>query len=219
MLNSLLRLLALSPKLRAKEVLLRAYYSDIWALGEILFSHGQSNRERKRLLRELRQSWATRLSCAGDSPDPIATLFFSEARRLTDDQWEGLFHCYGNPRIPQTNNGTEQLIAQLKSLERLLARNPSPGSRFIRSAPITAAFVNRETLPGESFIASRSPEEIALVRRNRKAAAHKASVARQARHNLPQLIERLKARWKPPAHIPAPDGTRHNMPECEDTAS
>jgi hypothetical protein len=160
------------------------------------------------LLRELRQSWESRLLQLDQSPDKPAALFLSECCRLTDDQWEGLFHCYSNPRIPQTNNGTEQLIAQLKSLERMLASNPSPGGRFIRNAPINALFTNRRRFPDQTFIGTRSPEEMAATRRNRKAAAHKAGVARLARRDLPKLLEQFKARWMAPPGIPPDRETR-----------
>lgn len=198
------RLVSISGRLRKKEAWLREYYKDIWTVGNILFTTGKSKRDRKQLLEKLRESWEKRLLELEGSPDKVGAHFLSECCRLTDDQWDGLFHCYSNPRIPATNNGSEQLNAMLKSLERVQAKNPNPGARFIRNAPINAAFVNRKQFPGKEFIATRNPEELAAVRSQRKAVAHKLGVARLARRDIKRLLDRLQERWRsPPSQSPA----------------
>jgi hypothetical protein len=185
-------------------------------VGDILFSSGKSKRERKRLLEELRQTWEKRLSKIDLSADKPGAYFLSECCRLTDDQWDGLFHCFSNPRIPGTNNGTEQFIGQLKSLERVLAKNPNPGARFIRNAPINAAFVNRRQFPGKTFIAGRTPDEMAAIRQARKKAAHKVGVARLARKDIHKLLDRLKKQW---TAVPKSPPDNRNTSPCRLSAS
>lgn len=121
--------------------------------------------------------------------------FLAEACRLTDEQWDGLFHCYANPRIPNTNNWMEQLIAKLKTQERDMAKNPKPGARFIRNGPIIAIFVHQRSLPGEDFLGSVPPEEFTRIRMETREASRQAGVAKLARSDLPKLMGRIKAQW------------------------
>lgn len=193
--TKLMELISFGDELRDKERWLRAFYGDIRKVGEILFREGKTKKERKRLLRELRFHWAAELTRLEEAEDEPGAFFTSECIRLTDSQWDGLFHCYSNPRIPPTNNGTEALISQLKSLERVQGKNPSPGDRFINNAPSNALLGSLPKLPGAEFIASRTPQEIAEIRFQRKQAAHQTGVARLARQNLPKLAGKLIQRW------------------------
>lgn len=212
--TALQRLLALTEDLREKEEALRLYYEDVWELGEILFSEGKTTKQRKTLLRKLRQGWEEELQRIEEQPERKAVRrFFAEACRLTDDQWEGLFHCYSNPKIPNTNNGTEQLIAELKNQQRQLARNPSPGARFIRNAPTAALFVNQKNLPGAEFIGSSTPEQMAEVRDRLRHSSRQAGVARLARRDLPLLTSRIKARWRNTSIAPPTNPTMAESPK------
>ena len=199
------RLLEITADLRTKEKWLRVFYADVWAVGEILFGQGKTKSERKRLLRKLQEKWVKNMMRLDRLPGPEhpAMPFLVEAFRVTDEQFDNLFHCFSNPRIPGTNNGTEQLIAHLKSLERQLAKNPNPGARFIRNAPSTALLVNLKVLPGEQFIGTRTPEQLAQVRVELKEASRQAGIAMLARRDLPELMSRIKKRWKGSA-LPPP---------------
>lgn len=177
--------------------MLRCYYDDIWSIGDTLFGEGKSRQQRKHLLEEMRKNWELELQKldAASEKDALGVEFLAECCRITDEQWVGLFHCYVNPRIPGTNNGTEQLIATLKSLERVLSRNPNPGARFIRNAPVMALFVNQQRPPGAAFIGTRGPEDMARVRRQLRAGARVGGVAKLARQNLPLLLSRIIKGW------------------------
>lgn len=196
--TALQRLVSIAPDLAKQEEWIRLFYEDIWTVGEILFSEKKTKKERKRLLRKLRDDWEDELARLEQAPDAAATSFLAECCRITDEQWEGLFHCYSNPRIPATNNGTEQLILYLKSQERIQARSPNPGARFIRNAPIKALFVNRRKVSSESFIASRSQDQMNEARRQLKTVSRTTGVARLARSDLPRLLDRVTKRWRRP---------------------
>lgn len=192
----LLQLLVITPELRDKENWLRSYYADIWTVGNILFGQGTPKNERKRLLRELQGKWVANMRRLDDSPDDPALPFLVEAFGVTQSQFYNLFHCYTNPRIPATNNGTERLLAVLKALERQLAKNPNPGARFIRNAPTEGLLLNLKTLPGEAFIGTRTPEDMARVRASLREESRQAGVAKLARRNLPELMDRIRKRWR-----------------------
>lgn len=188
-------LLEITPELFDKQAWLKDYYENIWMLGDILFGEDKSTKKRKELLEDQYDGWSKQLKAlVADAQDP-RRVFLEEAIRLTDEQWEGLFHCYANPRIPATNNGSEQLINQLKSAERVLAKTPNPGARFINNAPINAIFVNLPHLPDERFIASRTREEMDHARDVLKGVRHRVGVARMARSNPRKLMEEVKKRW------------------------
>ncbi|MBI3840953.1 MAG: hypothetical protein HY297_03235 [Thaumarchaeota archaeon] len=192
----LLQLLVITPELRDKENWLRSYYADIWTVGNILFGQGTPKNERKRLLRELQGKWVANMRRLDDSPDDPVLPFLVEAFGVTQSQFYNLFHCYTNPRIPATNNGTERLLAVLKALERQLAKNPNPGARFIRNAPTEGLLLNLKTLPGEAFIGTRTPEDMARVRVFLREASRQAGVAKLARRDLPDLMNRIRKRWR-----------------------
>lgn len=211
--NRLQKLLKITPELRSKESWLRAFYADVWALGDILFRQGLKKQERRRLIRELQGKWFKKMRRLDqDHPDHPAMPFLVEAFRVTDDQFDNLFHCYDNPRIPNTNNGMEQLIAHLKSLHRQMAKNPNPGAQFIRNAPTTALLNTRKPLPGEAFVGSRTPEQMAEVRAQLREASRQAGIGKLARRNLPELMSRIKSRWKGSALSTAPPETMDSSP-------
>lgn len=194
--TKLLDLLSIVDEFQDRESLLRAYYADIWKLGEILFQKGLSQKRRKALMRELKQSWERELNeLRADYPQDPHCEFFSAACRLTDSQWPGLFHCYAHPNIPGTNNTTEQFIAELKSQERVQAKTPNPAARFIRNAPITAIFNNRPSLPGEELVASASLEQITRAKELQKNLTHRTRIQRWARRDMQKLLDHVAKRW------------------------
>lgn len=192
----ILELLEIAPEIREKEKWLREFYADVWTVGTILFGRGTPRNERKRLLRELQGKWVQKMRQLDDSPDDPAIAFLVEAFHVTEDQFENLFYCYMNPRIPATNNGTEQLIGTLKSLERQMAKNPNPGARFIRHAPTEGILLNLKTLPGEAFIGTRTPEDMKRVRLLLREESRQAGIGKLARRDLPELMSRIRKRWK-----------------------
>lgn len=198
--TGLQRLVAIAPGLAEKEEWIRLFYDDIWTVGEILFSADKTKKERKRLLHQLREDWENEIARLEHGPDEAGRFFLAECCRITDEQWAGLFHCYSNPRIPPTNNGTEQLILVLKNQERMQAKSPNPGARFIRNAPIRALFINRQRASDEAFIGSRSREQMDQARCRLRTVSRTTGVARLARRDLPRLLDRIKQRWRRPHH-------------------
>lgn len=207
------RLLEIAPELRTREKWLRIFYADVWAVGDILFGQAKTKSERKLLLRKLQEKWVKNMMRLDRLPAPHPAMpFLVEAFRITGEQFDNLFHCFSNPRIPGTNNGTEQLIAHIKSLERQLAKNPNPGARFIRNAPPTALLAKLKVLPGELFIGTRPPDQLAQVRADLKEASRQAGIAKLARRNLPELMRRINKRWRGSALSPPTPQTMSSSP-------
>jgi hypothetical protein len=115
--------------------------------------------------------------------------------KITKSYWPGLFYCYSDHRIPQTNNELERLIKDLKRLERYLSKSPNPGKRFVRNAPINAHFINRRTLPGEEFLAKLNHGAIAAAKAALRVAGTKTGVLRGARRHYSRLLREIVALW------------------------
>ncbi len=214
--TALQALIEIGPELRETELWLRKYYEEISNLGEIFFGKNRSAKSRQNLLLERYDDWERQLTeLVAEATDP-RRIFLEEARRFTDEQFEGLFHCFINPHIPGTNNGTEQLIKRLKSDERTQSKMPNPGERFINNAPISALFITQENVPDEAFIASRTREEMTQARTALKQTRHRTGVARLARSDLPKLLDRVKKRW---ALRSAPPPPPTNMDQKQITTS
>ena len=189
-------LLSVVVRVKDREQWLRKFYADVFELGHILFGDpGQSAPRAKQQIRELRGRWKVQVANLKAKGDERAVSVLSNWEGTTETYWDGLFHCYTYPRIPATNNGTEQLIAHLKTLERVLAKNPNPAVRFLRNAAVNAMFVNRETMPDKEFIASRTAEDFARAKAATKGQAKKTGIMRKARKNIKGLMNQLLTEW------------------------
>ena len=171
----------------------------------ILFlEEGQTAKGAKRQLKKLRKSWERRLLHPRCEDDINAAEMLNAWCEQTDSYWPGVFHCYGDFRIPATNNEMERFIKAMKQLERRLSGNPNPEMRFIRHAAINALVGTRPTLPGEDFLASVSREawseaEQRLARRQKK-----HGLSRLVRRNPERFCELLLERWKQSSQVAPP---------------
>lgn len=169
----------------------------------ILFREQQTAKGAKRELLKLRDGWERRLR----SPrcDEQTRSILSAWCEQTDSYWPGLFHCYGNPHIPATNNGTEQLIKETKQLERLLSRSPKPAVRFIRHAATNAKVRGWPRLPGKEFLASRSIEQLRDAERQLRERRRQQGVQSRARRDIDGFAQEVLKRWKQSNDPPAPE--------------
>lgn len=152
-------------------------------------------------MRETMRRWQKKLGRL-NSADPGAGVL-DQWLKQTESHWEGLFHCYSNPRIPNTNNEGERLILLVKNTIRRLANNPNPAVRVMRSGAVTALFVGRNVLPGVEFVAATTPEMRAKAQALLAAQRAKIGVMQRSRRDfdgeLKRLVERArKASCGPP---------------------
>ena len=120
----------------------------------------------------------------------------------TDSYWLGLFHCYGDFRIPATNNEMERFIKEMKQLERTLSRNPNPEIRFIRHAAINALLASRPSLPGEDFLANVNAQEVKAAVRRLASRRKEQGLAHLLRRNPERFCELALERWKQSSRQP-----------------
>ena len=116
--------------------------------------------------------------------------------KQTDSCWPGLFHCYGDDRIPGTNNEIERFIKEMKQLERKLSRNPNPELRFIRHAAINALLAHRPSLPGETFLARLSEQEWKTAEQLLAAERRKQGLSHLIRRKPERFAELILERWE-----------------------
>lgn len=194
--RALEKLLTIVDAFRDKEEWLRAFYGDIWQVKEILFAEGQTAKAAKRLLREMRRVWEKKVhgSATATCPDKAGTRVLTKWLKQTTSHWEGLFHCYSDPRIPHTNNEGEQLILVCKNLERRMANNPNPAVRFMRNGATTMLFVGRSTLPGEAFVAGCTAEIQASAATLLRSRCRKMGVIQRTRRDFDGELQRVMDR-------------------------
>lgn len=143
-------------------------------------------------MREMMRRWQKKLARLG-SDDPGAGVL-DQWLKQSESHWPGLFHCYSNPRIPNTNNDGEQLILIVKNIIRRLANNPNPAVRVMRSGAVTALFVGRTTLPGVDFVAACKPEVRARAEALVAAQRTKIGVMQRSRRDYDGEMNRLLER-------------------------
>jgi hypothetical protein len=83
-----------------------------------------------------------------------------------------------------------------------MANNPNPAARFLRNAATTALFVDWGELPGEQFIANRTPVQLAQAHALLQNSRRKTGAIRRARRNFSQEIEGLLERWRIACTVP-----------------
>ena len=156
---------------------------DIRSVGEILFSEGQTKKGAKRLLLKLRKTWEGRLLHPECEEDIKAEPVLSKWCEQTDSYWPGLFHCYGDYRIPGSNNDIERFIKDMKQLVRVLSRNPNPAVRFITHAATNALLATRPVLPDEKTLASYSAEAMREATRQLQERRRAMGIQQQVRRS------------------------------------
>lgn len=194
--TALAELLTLVDKFEPTADAIHQFYDDIWNVREILFEEGQTAKGAKRRLRELRESWERRLRNPQSPEDIKAAGMFKAWCDQTYSYWPGLFHCYGDFRIPATNNEMERFIKEMKQLERKLSRNPNPELRFIRHAAINALLAHRPSLPDETFLASVSAHDWKAAEQSLAAQRRKLGLSRLIRRDPDRFADLILEQWK-----------------------
>jgi hypothetical protein len=189
-------LLSLVDKFQTTGRAIHRFYDDIWTVQKILFKEGQTTKGAKHELYKLRKNWERRLASPRCEADLEAAEMLGAWCDQTDSYWPGLFYCYGDYRIPATNNEMELWIKEMKQLERRLSGNPNPAARFIRHAAINALLASRPRLPDETFLASRSEQEVKAAVRRLNARRRKLGLSHLVRRDPTRFAELVLERWK-----------------------
>lgn len=175
---------------------MRQFYAEILDIRKFLFAKAQTAKGAKRLLRKKRERWLSRILRSASTADPEDGVIYATWCNQVDSYWPGLFHCYADPRIPNTNNDMERFIKEMKQLERFLSRNPNPAVRFLRNAATTALVVTRPELPGERFLASRTAADLRMAADVLLAQRKKFGAAQMVRRDVTKFAAHTVARWK-----------------------
>jgi hypothetical protein len=165
-------------------------------VGDILFSDGQTKKGAKRLLQKLYKTWENRILNPRCDDDIKAEPVLSKWCEQTDSYWPGLFHCYGDYRIPGTNNDIERFIKDMKQLERALSKNPNPAMRFILHAARNALLSTRPVLPDEHFLAAQSEETMREAARLLREQSRTMGIQQQVRRSPKRFGESLLKRLR-----------------------
>lgn len=198
--TDLLNLLRVLDDTRGQRQWLLLYYEDILQLGKILFEKGQTTAGAKRLMKELETKWRSELAELEkvekkDQEDKETEELLRGWLDLLASYGPDLYHTFGNPYIPATNNGMEKFIGDLKKLEQVLSNNPRPATRFVKHAPVRALAFARKQLPGETFLASRRPEELRQAKAFLETRRKRASIGYKARRNFKGTVDSLRKLW------------------------
>ncbi|PDW04416.1 hypothetical protein CJ255_03900 [Candidatus Viridilinea mediisalina] len=78
--------------------------------------------------------------------DPHALAFQQHLRKVSASYWSGLFHCYDDPNIPQTNNGLE---SRFRDTQRRILRTTGQKGRTRRILHRIGAWELLNLLPTE----------------------------------------------------------------------
>jgi len=181
---------------RDDEKWVRRFYAEIYAVADVLFVKAKTTQGAKRLLREMREEWASQLTRVTSDADGRAWALLANWCNQTDNYWQGLFHCYADPRIPATNNDMEHLIKEMKQLERVLSRNPNPAIRFILHAATNALVTGRPSLPGADYLARCGADAMHQAETRLRADRKRRGVGWRAIRNFKDAKVSLLERWK-----------------------
>lgn len=127
--------------------------------------------------------------------------FIQHAGNVTERYWSGLFHCYDDPRIPQTSNAIEQLFGKGKRALRAcggrmstaVGPGSSGGSFFLFSVALheTTSREEREDLllrfSYEDYRASRAKQSVIRGPEARR---------RQYARNPDAVIAKIEEEWE-----------------------
>jgi hypothetical protein len=127
--------------------------------------------------------------------------FVEHAQKLTQSYWPGLFHCYDDPRIPQTSNVIEGLFGFGKRILRKCGGRKSTangcgsagGSFFLFTAALHA-FIPRKNR--EELLSTYSPKDYWNARQKQAQIRAPESKRRQYARAPDTYLERISQKWE-----------------------
>jgi hypothetical protein len=134
-------------------------------------------------------------------PGAYLRRFIRHAKRVTTSYREGLFHCYDDPRIPQTSNAIEHLFGKGKRLLRACGGRKStaagPGSSGGSFFLYTVAF--HDTTPRaerENLLMQFSREKYSAARAKQVAIRGPEARRRRYARTPDAVLDQIGARWE-----------------------
>lgn len=133
-------------------------------------------------------------------PGVYLRRFILHAKRVTASYWHGLFHCYDDPRIPQTSNVIEHLFGKGKRLLRAcggrMSTSAGPGSSggsfFLFSVALHATTSRAE----REALLTRFPQEEYRSARIKQAAIRRPEARRrQYARNPDAVLDQISQDW------------------------
>lgn len=133
-------------------------------------------------------------------PGAYLRRFILHAKRVTKSYWNGLFHCYDDPRIPHTSNAIEQTFGKGKRLLRACAGKKTtavgPGSAsgayFLYTVALHATTTRTER---ETILKQYSKEEYLASRLKQAEIRGPESRRRQYARNPEETLARINETW------------------------
>jgi len=117
--------------------------------------------------------------------------------KVTRSYWPGLFHCYGVPGLPRTNNDLEQCFGSHRYHERRASgrKGASPSLVLRGEARLLAAVATRQHVYTAEELAAADPAKQAALRRQlesrRQRRVNRTRFRRDPQAFLQQLEEKL----------------------------
>lgn len=127
--------------------------------------------------------------------------FIEHAWKVTESYWPGLFHCYDDPRIPQTSNRIEEVFGKGKRILRACSGRKStavgPGSTGGSFFLFTVAFHEMTTRQErEEFLKRYSREEYEAARARQKVIREAEGRRRRYARNPDAVLDSIAQRWE-----------------------
>lgn len=127
--------------------------------------------------------------------------FIEHAQKVTWSYWEGLFHCYNDPRIPQTSNAIEGLFGFGKRILRKCGGRKSTangcgsaeGSFFLFTAALHACTSREER---NKLLLDYIPKDYREARKKQALIRGPESKRRQYARTPDAYLERISKSWE-----------------------
>jgi len=127
--------------------------------------------------------------------------FIEHAKKVTESYWEGLFHCYDDPRIPQTSNAIEGLFGFGKRILRKCGGRKSTangcgsagGSFFLFTAAFHACISREER---ENLLLEYIPKNYREARKKQALIRGPEYKRRQYTRDPDAFLERISQNWE-----------------------
>lgn len=134
-------------------------------------------------------------------PGAYLRRFIRHAMIVTASYWEGLFHCYDDPRIPQTSNTIEQLFGKAKRLLRACGGRKSTasgsgssgGAFFLYTVAFHESFPRAER---EAILTRISKEEYQAARTKQQSIRKPEARRRQYTRDPDKLLDQIERDWE-----------------------
>lgn len=175
-------------------LLLQEQVKAIREIAHILKEGGESGHQVAEKLRGYLDSLHDR----APSEDLRWPCFVNGADRLSERYWKGLFHCYDNPNIPATNNGTESLFGTVKRQQRkVTGRSSTSGGPIETCAAFVLGAWNLVKTHPELVPLLQDLEEADLnrARARLEKLAQPAKQKRSVARNPDSYLEKLLSGW------------------------